>query len=68
MKILDNSREFTSALENIGRAVYYAKSFNPNKDIEAQLDYILLVLGVYSPKQVGLNNNILDKRIKEEKK
>ena len=48
-------------IDEIGRCVYYAKSFNPSRDINAQLNRILELIKVSNPRQVGLSESIIRK-------
>lgn len=50
-----------NGIGEIGRCVYYAKSFNKSNDVEVQLDKILKILGITEPSQVYLSNSILNK-------
>ena len=53
-------QELVIKLEQIASHVYYAKSFRPSRDVDVQLDRILEILEVRSPKDVGLSANVLD--------
>lgn len=59
--LISNMEHLTEDLRDIGRAVYYAKSYNDEHNVNVHLDRILNILGITEPGDVGLSNSVLKK-------
>lgn len=56
------SDDITNKLEDIARAIYYAKQMNNNRHVEVHLDRILDILEIESPLDVNLSKSVLQKK------
>jgi hypothetical protein len=59
--MINEMKSLTEDLRQIARCCYYAKSFNPNSNVIAQIDQILKILKVKSSREVGLSDRVQER-------